>query len=413
MQKIICLLLVALSIVAVCWSHSTLPLTKFQRNLRNIKKELTSTNEAILNLGGSFQFSEFYVTMNFGTPAESFYLQADTGSSDTVIWGPGCQSCSADGLIFGPSTTEVAIACPSTTYTCRDGCYEARCYFDIEYGSGQLEGTYATDVVSFTGSSISMTTFFGLAFSATSPSGYFEPLPVHGILGMALPALAEIVDSNGRTPFYELLNSCGVMAFSMCLTDTSPALLLNTPYTHNSVASISNSFNFTPSIGPYYYGVGLQSIEVSGVVLPTSLVGYTTIVDSGTTFLYLPGVIFAALTTAFNAHCPLHGFCGTGVAVGESIWNGYCYPFSASQFASLPSLSFVIGTTPSFTLTLTGSQYMQPYVYGVTTYYCLGIGNSGTSLGNLIILGDTVMRNYHVSFDLQNQYVGFGPLSSC
>jgi len=79
----------------------------------------------------------------------------------------------------------------------------------------------------------------------------------------------------------------------------------------------------------------------------------------------------------------------------------------------MPTVSFVIRGSPAFTLTLTGPQYMRPLVYSGTTYYCLGIGNGGTSLGNLIVLGDTLIRNYHVSFDLQNQKIGFGPLSTC
>jgi hypothetical protein len=84
--------------------------------------------------------------------------------------------------------------------------------------------------------------------------------------------------------------------------------------------------------------------------------------------------------------------------------------------------------------------FPQDYLWqgaGIPGYYCLGIQEMGMALslsfallrilrcrrlipsfsysldGLPVILGDVLIQRFHVVFDLQQDAVGFGPLSSC
>lgn len=89
---------------------------------------------------------------------------------------------------------------------------------------------------------------------------------------------------------------------------------------------------------------------------------------------------------------------------GKTLFDGWCYTMSSSDISAFPTIS--IELTGSVSLSLSGSQYLY-LISG--QYYCLGLAQGGTGT----VLGDVVMKNYHVIFDKQNLRVGFAPLSSC
>jgi len=269
------------------------------------------------------------------------------------------------------------------------------------------------DIVSFTGTSISATTLFGLATTAVGEggSGYFQPLPIYGIFGMAQADLASAVSSALFTTFQTLLNQTGSLSWSMCLTDNSPSMILNSPFTND------NRFQYTPLSSTStkgFYIVTLSDIEVNGntIGIPSSVYNDgSVIVDSGTSSLILVEKAFTALRSSFLALCNsspnIVGLCD--VEPNLTIFDGWCYQYSSHQLSALPTVTVSVGQLNP--LTLTSSDYM---VYVASQQlYCLGIASQPDGSSPSVILGDTFMSNFNVVFNLETQTIGFGPLSTC
>jgi len=288
-------------------------------------------------------------------------------------------------------------------------CSSNVCQFSDSYGDlSQIAGYWVVDTVSFTGTTVTTTAQFGLANVAVGQGGvgFFQDLPVHGIFGMAQAALASALTSSGTTTFLALLNNAGYAAFSMCLDDANPLLILDTPFTSDP------RFQYTAlvsSTSPSFYSVILNDVQLNGVsigIAPAIYNNGSTILDSGTTNLVLPQTAFNALKAQTLALCASNNITGIcNVASNATFFDGFCYQLSQSELSILPNVSFIIDTLNP--LVLTGPDYMQ--LNG--NIYCTGFSSQADGGGT--ILGDAFMRAYHIVFNVQAQTVGFGPLDTC
>ena len=76
--------------------------------------------------------------LTVGTPAKTFTVQFDTGSSDLFVPGPSCTSSNCKGhTIFTPKSSSTAVDVGKT--------------FNLQYGSGQVQGEQYTDTVTIAG----------------------------------------------------------------------------------------------------------------------------------------------------------------------------------------------------------------------------------------------------------------------
>jgi hypothetical protein len=79
-----------------------------------------------------------------------------------------------------------------------------------------------------------------------------------------------------------------------------------------------------------------------------------------------------------------------------------------AQLAQFPPLTIALYEIAPLTI------YPIDYLWqgaGIPGYYCLGIMAMDNSFP--IILGDVFMQRFHVVFDRDEGYVGFGNLSTC
>jgi len=371
----------------------------------NVDKKLPKVNAknkrgTAYPLEGGFNIAEFYCNITLGTPAQTLYVQVDTGSSDLLVFGNDCSSCTfANGdYPYDPATssTSKSVGCQTNGYYC-ETCNNQMCGFLDTYGdNSQASGSVYVDVFgvgAYSGVAVS----FGVIDDV---SGNFENPPVDGIWGISYPDLAF------TTPAIDYLITQENLAntFSMCTSVSKPVMSIGIDYSANP------NFQWTDIVAEEYYNVQITDMLVGGKSLNLSSAYYNSpmaIVDSGTTLILLEDSTFNVLMNIFTNMCPgLTGYCGEG---DQSIFNGYCYGLNQNDINAYPDVAIAFNgiTTP---FTLTPSQYLFPSQNGNQVLYCGGFGSSGSE-GT--ILGDVFMQGYHVAFDRTHSKVGFAPLATC
>jgi len=232
------------------------------------------------------------------------------------------------------------------------------------------------------------------------------PSQVDGILGLGFPRL-NCNPTCTEPAYLQMMNILGVeeKMFSMCMGDTTGWLELG------SDGKESNLYVGKPVYVPVtglvtggtYYSVGLNGIRVGKEILGASISDspYHAIVDSGTTLLLLQQSLWRGLVLYLQGrYCRLPGVCANDIK--DTIFHpGVCL--------TKPPVDF-----PTITLTLVGglSLELPPTIYFIhyddpelgRHIYCLGIQGAGDER---TVIGDTVLRGFHVIYDLSRHRVGF------
>ncbi|KAI0684483.1 aspartic peptidase domain-containing protein, partial [Cerioporus squamosus] len=212
--------------------------------------------------------SSFYGSIAVGTPAISYNVILDTGSSD--LWlaaSDGLSSSQSDGI---PTFDGNA----SSTFT------DLNTPFTISYGSGAARGNLGQDAVQFAGFEVS-DQVFGVV---TQISNNLLTSPVSGLMGLGFQSIA----SSGATPFWQALaESSGtldqpLMAFQL-----------------TRFVDVQNAQELEPggrSTSEGYWIQELSGLNVNGasVNLTSGSASYAAI-DTGTTLVGGPSAAIAAL----------------------------------------------------------------------------------------------------------------------
>jgi len=137
----------------------------------NSSKPKAPNAVAISQDGADFTY---FSVMKFGSPGRDMYMLLDTGSANTWVMGSSCSSpaCQVHNT-FGHSNSDTL----NLTQT----------PFSLAYGTGQVQGTMASDMVSFANYSLELG--FGMA---TSASDDFLNYPMDGILGLGRTASEDL-----------------------------------------------------------------------------------------------------------------------------------------------------------------------------------------------------------------------------
>eukprot|EP01103_Thecamoeba_quadrilineata_P000993 TRINITY_DN1087_c0_g5_i1.p1 TRINITY_DN1087_c0_g5~~TRINITY_DN1087_c0_g5_i1.p1 ORF type:complete len:436 (-),score=76.56 TRINITY_DN1087_c0_g5_i1:32-1300(-) len=348
---------------------------------------------------------EFSAEVQLGTPAQTFQLQVDTGSSDLLVYSDGCVGCGDYGITLYNSTaseTYTWVPCnyPAFHCTCWDG---TSCGFRDIYGDGSgVNGSVIYDIIELDGLQANVS--FGMIEQSSVD---FEPLSVDGIWGLAYKTIADW----NELPVFPSWASQNELypGFSLCLSEVdgdSGILTLGTDFTPD------NNFRFTPVINELYYVVNLTDVKMNNVSLGMTNKdlnqGYV-VVDSGTTLLLVNEDIFKGIITQFDYFCKtgvdLVGVCNT--PIDKSLFAGYGYNMTEEQIAAFPNISF--------SLNLVDDLQVPPQAYLISENipaagpYFLGI----QSIPQMTILGDVFMQNFHVAFDLVQNAVGFAETFTC
>ncbi|OCH86504.1 acid protease [Obba rivulosa] len=306
--------------------------------------------------------------ISIGTPAQSFTIDFDTGSSDLWVPNSACTSSTC-------SSKHKYDAAESSTSAKKSGT------FSIKYGDGStVSGPIYTDKVSVAG-----VTAAGQYLSpVTTLSSSFGGDPTDGILGMAYPAISSLKQS----PFFNTAFSQKTAAsnvFAMKLAQSGSELYLG----GTDASLYTGSIEYHPSTQRFWQLSNAKAL----VDMTVANSGFSTIIDSGTTIMYGP----PSAVKTFYAKVP-------GSAVYDSNAGYYSYPCNA-----LPTISFNWGgknwviSSANFNLGMTSAGSNR--CIGALAGQDLGLGN------NVWLLGDSFMKNQYTVFSFAQNAVGFASLS--
>jgi cathepsin D len=325
--------------------------------------------------------SSYYGSLAIGTPAMSYDVILDTGSSDLWVASSSC----------GTSCGSIATYNPSSSSTFQN----LSTAFNIQYGSGAAAGYVAQDTVQMAGFSVSSQGFAVV----DEVSANMLTSPVSGLLGLGWQSLA----SSGQMPLWQTLASGNAWSsalfavqFTRYTNDSTaqqlePGGVLNMGYTNSSLYTGSIDYIDVPGTPSYWY-IPLTSITVQGNSVSITS-GTTAVIDTGTTNIAGP----ASSIQAIYAQIP-----NSQPATGE--WAGY--------------YSFPCSTTVNVELSFGGATWsISPADFAFTqtsSTECIGAffeASTGAGAPSWII-GDAFLKNVYSVFRYNPPSVGFASLSS-
>ncbi|KAI0688123.1 acid protease [Cytidiella melzeri] len=307
--------------------------------------------------------------ISVGTPAQSFLIDFDTGSSDLWIPSSSCTSSTC-------SSKSKYKASSSSTSAKKSGT------FSIEYGDGStVSGPIYTDTVTVAG-----LTATGQYFSpVTTLSSSFSDDPIDGILGLAFPSLSNL----GENPFFNTLISEGKVTsgvFGFKLASTGSTLFLGGTDTSKYTGSIE--YHSVDTSTGFWQATGAKAVVGSSAAVSN----FDTVIDSGTTIIYGPPSAvktFYSKIEGSKVYDESEGYyeypCSTTESVGFS-WGGKTWTVSAKNFNL-------------------GSAGSSGQCVGAIAGQDIGLGESTW------LLGDSFMKNVYTAFSFDEDAVGFAALA--
>jgi len=317
-----------------------------------------------------FSDAQYYGEVEIGTPAQTFKVVLDTGSSN--LWVPS-KSC---GFL------NVACKLHTKYDSSKSSTYKKNgTAFSIKYGSGAMTGFMSEDKVALGGITVPDQAF---AEAVKEPGMAFIVAKFDGILGMGFPSIAV----DGAAPVFtnminEKLVANPVFSFFLSKTagDHKSELLLG----GTDSKYYTGDFTYVPLVSETYWQFQMDSVNVG-----SSSTGCTTgckaIADTGTSLLAGPTAEVEKIQKAIGA---------TPLAHGE-------YTVDCSKKSSMPNVDFKINGK---TFTLTPDQYVLS-VSGQCLSGFMGI-NLPAHLDGMWILGDVFLSSYYTVFDYGQKRLGF------
>ncbi|KAH0827842.1 aspartic peptidase domain-containing protein [Lanmaoa asiatica] len=243
--------------------------------------------------------------------AQELQMDFDTGSAGTDLWVTvNCDDC---GLL-----TPFQASASSTYHNTSEP-------FAVAYGSGDVSGTLAVDTVAI-GPFKVPNQYFG---AVQLVSENFADSPNDGLAGLAFGTIAN---SRNLTFFENLIPQLEAPLFSVFMTRTQ---------VHGSEIcfgcideskAIDKNVSWVQVTSKTWWTVDMRGVSVSNAFVPTT--GLSAIIDTGTSFIYLPDSVVTAIYKLIPESKPAPDY-------GEGF---YAYPCDAHI-----AVSFMLG---SQTLTL-------------------------------------------------------------
>ena len=331
----------------------------------------------------------YFADCTLGTPAQTFRLHIDTGSSDLWVNSPNstfCQSTqgSCAGGTYDPSS--------SSSYKFVNG------NFNISYvdGTGAL-GDYVSDTLTIGG--VSITDFqFGVGFESTSSEG---------VLGIGYVSNEVQVNRGGGQSYPNLPqamvqgNLITTNAYSLWLNDldanTGSILFggVNKDKYHGDLATIPIIKEF----GAYLeFIIALTGVKITDGSSSTSLDSSSSLptaalLDSGSSLMYLPNDITEAIYNNVDAvYDSQNGIAYVACSLANNA-STLDFDFSG-QTIQVPYNELVLDIGSSSGQPLTFSNGEPACIFGIAP-----------AQGAEPVLGDTFLRSAYVVYDLANNEI--------
>ncbi|KAI5325251.1 hypothetical protein L3X38_034325 [Prunus dulcis] len=339
----------------------------------------------------------YYTTrLWIGTPPQRFALIVDTGSTVTYVPCASCEMCGRhQDPKFDPeeSSTYKAVKC-NIDCTCdsdKVNCIYERQYAEMSTSSGVL----GEDLVSF-GNQSELAPQRAVFGCENLETGDLYSQHADGIMGLGrgdLSVVDQLVDK-------------GVISdsFSLCyggMDIGGGSMVLGGFTTPSDMVFIHSN----PVRSPYY-NLDLKEIHIAGKRLslnPSVFDGkHGTVLDSGTTYAYLPEAAFLAFKDGIMKELSsLKQIRGP-----DPNYNDICFSTDESEVShpsdTFPTVDMVFGSGKKLTLSPENYLFRHSKVRGA---YCLGFFQNGKDPTTL--LGGIVVRNTLVTYDRENSKIGF------
>jgi hypothetical protein len=380
------------------------------------RRRLLLRNASLPLHGAVKDFGYFYAALYLGTPPRRFSVIVDTGSTMTYV---PCASCGAgcgpnhQDAAFDPARSATAkpvacgggaCRCGAPTCGCSAGgqCEYARAYAEQSSSSGVL----LEDLLALHDGAPGAPVVFGCE---TRETGEIFRQRADGLLGLGDSDASVVNQLAGAGEIAD--------AFTLCLggVEGGGVLVLgDAAGTPAGAAAAAAPLAYTPLLRspshPFYYTVRLEALAVGGAPLPVDpeeyAVGYGAVLDSGTTFTYLPTAAYTALAAAVEAAALGAGLArvrGPDPAYEDVCFGGAPdHGDAAGLAAAFPSLELRLGGGAA--LAVGPLNYLFVHTFG-SGKYCLGVFDNGAA-GTL--LGGITFRDVMVHYDRAGRRVGLG-----
>ncbi|GAA6000447.1 hypothetical protein JCM10207_008015 [Rhodosporidiobolus poonsookiae] len=310
--------------------------------------------------------------VTIGTPAQSFNIYFDTGSSDFTVATTSCgTSCGTKDRYNVDASTSVVKTSKTITTNFVDG----------TSSSGQLvEDTVGIAGLTATGQDI---------IAASSLSSTVSSIPSDG-MGLAYPALSQAFSAS--VPFTLNAQNQGGRPqwFAMRLNNNGASQITFGGYNRARVSGNPRWFNVKlPDSSTFrtYWQIGGSAPYVNGQIAGSRV---DHILDSGTTLIVAPPTAAAA----FWANVP-------GSAVYDD--NFYSYPCD-----SPPSVSFSFSRITLKMYGVSEASFNLGWL-SEDPSRCIGsVVSQNLGLGTAWLVGDAFLTNWYVIHDVANNRIGLG-----
>ncbi|KAL8797585.1 MAG: hypothetical protein Q9195_000402 [Heterodermia aff. obscurata] len=316
----------------------------------------------------NFLNAQYFSEIAIGTPAQSFKVVLDTGSSN--LWVPS-QQCGSIACYLHTTYDSSA----SSTYK-KNGSE-----FEIRYGSGSLSGFVSQDTMQIGDVKIKHQDF---AEATSEPGLAFVFGQFDGILGLGYDTISvnKIVP-----PFYNMIDQGllddPVFAFYLGNTENGDGDESEATFGGINKDHYTGKMTKIPLRRKAYWEVDLDAISFGDETAQLENTG--AILDTGTSLIALPSTLSELLNKEIGAK---KSFSGQ-------------YTIDCEKRDELPDLSF---TLTGYNFTISPHDYILE-VQGSCISSFMGI-DIPEPVGPLAILGDAFLRKWYSVYDLGTNSVG-------
>ncbi|KAH8997792.1 acid protease [Lactarius hatsudake] len=301
----------------------------------------------------------WYGSITVGTPAVTYTVDFDTGSSDLFLPGSGCDSTCSGHTLYNSSSSSTSS--------------DTRQTFSLQYGDGStVSGEQYTDTVTLAG--------FKASTHSHGMNSLSDQFPADGLLGMGYESLS----SYGASPVFQSLVFQGQVStpvFSFYFAESGSELYIG----GTNQALYTGPFAYMPVTTRGYWEGLFDSISVNG---KTVFGSERAVIDTGTTQV-------VGDTQSVQA---IYDQIPGSKDIGSGTWTIPCN-FNTPISITFDGKAFEISPS-TFNL-------------GVASGSSDCVGGFGASDGlGFWIVGDVFLQNVYTAFDLGHDRVGFASLAS-
>ncbi|KAM7510441.1 hypothetical protein LguiB_009316 [Lonicera macranthoides] len=339
----------------------------------------------------------YYTTrLWIGSPPQKFALIVDTGSTVTYVPCSTCEQCGKhQDPKFQPelSSTYQPVKCNPS---CNCDSDRVQCVYDRQYAEmSSSSGVLGEDIISF-GSQSELSPQRAVFGCENVETGDLYSQHADGIMGLGrgdLSIVDQLVDRGVISDSFSLCyGGMDVGGGAMVLGGISPPADM--------------VFSKSDPVRSPYYNIELKEIHVAGKALPLNPRVFDgkhgTVLDSGTTYAYLPEAVFVAFKDSIMKE--LHSL--KKIRGPDPSYHDICFSGAGSDVSQLsktfPTVDMVFGSGQKLSLSPENYLFRHSKVQGA---YCLGIFQNGKDPTTL--LGGIIVRNTFVMYDREHEKIGF------